>query len=218
MPPHVVHFSYPSLLEHQVDRLAVVLHIQPVTDLHPIPVHRKALLVQAVVDHQRDELLGELIRAVVVRAAGYGHRKLVRVCIRLHEQVGRCLACRVRAVRVQGGRLGEEALRTQGAVHLVGGDLLKLHPVAISVITCLPSRLGNVQQVQRAHHVRLDEHVRIGDGAVDMALRGEIHHIVYGVLFKQSLHGLCITDVGLHEYVPLIVHDRFQVLKVSCIG
>ena len=48
----------------------MILNVQPVTDLHTVTVDRQLLVVLDVVDHQGDQLLGELIGAVVVGAAG----------------------------------------------------------------------------------------------------------------------------------------------------
>ncbi|MPM32910.1 hypothetical protein SDC9_79477 [bioreactor metagenome] len=119
---------------------------------------------------------------------------------------------------IQRGSLGEKSLRSQRSVHLVGGDLLELHPVPVAVLSRLPCMLGKVQQVQRTHDVRPDEHVGVGDGAVHMALSRKVHYIVNLILLEQLMHGNCIADVCLHEHMPLVSHDRLQVLKVSCIG
>ena len=59
----------------------------------PSPYTGRILVLQGVVDHQRDELLRELVRAVVVGAAGDIHRQAVGIVERLHEKVRRRLGC-----------------------------------------------------------------------------------------------------------------------------
>ena len=48
----------------------VVLDVEPVADVVAVAVDRQGLALQGVEDHQRDQLLGELVGAVVVRAVG----------------------------------------------------------------------------------------------------------------------------------------------------
>src|SRR5579871_1976537 len=47
---------------------AVILDVQPVADVTAVAVDRKRPLVDRVEDHQRDQLLGKLVRPVVVGA------------------------------------------------------------------------------------------------------------------------------------------------------
>ncbi len=65
---HVVGLTQTAAFEHAADGAAMVFHVQPVANLHAIAVHRQRLARQGVDDHQRDELLGEVVRAVVVAA------------------------------------------------------------------------------------------------------------------------------------------------------
>ena len=67
---HVVDLAYLAAVADHVNGLAVVFYVQPVPDLHAVAVDGKLLVVLHVVDHQGDQLLGELVGAVVVGAAG----------------------------------------------------------------------------------------------------------------------------------------------------
>ena len=51
MPADVIGFKQPALLLHHINRLCMVLHIQPVTDILSIPVYRKLLALQSIVDN-----------------------------------------------------------------------------------------------------------------------------------------------------------------------
>ena len=68
MAAHIVDLADLAAVADHIDGLAVILNVQPVTDLHTVTVDRQLLVVLDVVDHQGDQLLGELIGAVVVGA------------------------------------------------------------------------------------------------------------------------------------------------------
>ena len=76
------------LLPAPVRRCAcMVIHIEPVADVVALAVDGQRLAVHRVQDHQRDELLGELIRAVVVGAVGGDDGQAVGVVPGTHEVV-----------------------------------------------------------------------------------------------------------------------------------
>ena len=97
-------------MEDDVDSPCVVLHIQPVANVFPLTIHRQRFPVTDVVDEQRNQLLRELVRAVVVRTVCHDGRHSVRVVVSTHEMVARCLAGTVRTVRIILRRLIEEIL------------------------------------------------------------------------------------------------------------
>ena len=66
----VVDLADRALAQHQVDAGAVVLDVAPVADVQAVAVERDLLAVEQVGDEQRDDLLGELVGAEVVRRAG----------------------------------------------------------------------------------------------------------------------------------------------------
>src|SRR5699024_5790294 len=93
---------------------------------------------------------------------------------------------RIGAVGRQRGGLGEVALGTQRAVHLVGGDLqvflARLPGLGGGVV---PGFLGPLQQVHGAHDVGLDEDLGVGDAAVHVAFGGKVDDVVEIVLLEQ---------------------------------
>ena len=66
MSTDVVNLAYLAVTNDKVDGLAVVCHIQPVADIGTVSVYRDLLIVKCSGDNQRDKLLREVIRAVVV--------------------------------------------------------------------------------------------------------------------------------------------------------
>ena len=55
-----------SLLLYHVDPLGVIVHIKPVTDIHSVAVYRKLLARKRIINEERYQLLGELIRTVII--------------------------------------------------------------------------------------------------------------------------------------------------------
>ena len=68
-----------AFLNHLPDGLAVIFHIQPVAHLLTIAIDRQRLAIAGVQDHQRDQLLGELVGTVIIGAVGDGDRQTVGV-------------------------------------------------------------------------------------------------------------------------------------------
>ena len=66
MTTDVVNLADTSLVDDQIDRLAVILDVQPVTNVFAGTVYRKRLVIQCVGDHKRNQLLREVIWSVVV--------------------------------------------------------------------------------------------------------------------------------------------------------
>ena len=83
----VVCLSHLALMEYDVDGAGVIHYIQPVAHVLTLAIYRQRFAVADIVDEQWDELLGELIRTVVVRAVGYDSRHSVCVVESTHKVV-----------------------------------------------------------------------------------------------------------------------------------
>ena len=81
----------------------------------------------AVQDHGGDELLGELIGAVVVRTVREGDGKAVGVVVGTHEVVRGSFGGEIGAPRGVGSSFGEKPFRTEQAVDFVGAHVMKEH-------------------------------------------------------------------------------------------
>ena len=106
----VVSFGNLPVMENHVNCAGMVFDKEPVANILALAVNRQRLLVANVVDEQRDELLGELVRAVVVAAVRHDGRHAVGIVERANEVVGTCLGGRVRRVRRVLCRLVEEVV------------------------------------------------------------------------------------------------------------
>src|ERR1700728_4836460 len=83
----VVDLAGPPLRQATGDRLAVVGDMQPIAHLESVAVHREGLAPQNIDERERDELLGELIGPVVVRAVAQGSLQSVSLVIRAYQMI-----------------------------------------------------------------------------------------------------------------------------------
>ena len=104
-------------------------------------------MLEHIVDHERDELLRELIRPIVVGTAGDVDGKFVGVRIRLDKEVSRSFGRGIGAVGVKRGGLHKIPGFAERAVDFVGGHLKEFHSVFVLVIPSLPGVFGDVEQV-----------------------------------------------------------------------
>ena len=75
--------------------------------VHAVAIHRQGLARQRVDDHQRNQLLGKVVRPIVVGAVGGQHRQAVGVVPGAHQVVAGGLAGRIRAVGLVAVGLGK---------------------------------------------------------------------------------------------------------------
>ena len=211
-------------VENHVDGAGVVDHIEPVAHIFPLAIDGQGLAVADVVDEERDEFFRELVGAVVIRAVGHQRGHAVGVVIGAYEVVAAGLGGAVGAVGIVLGGLQEEfaavgggalgLVKLQRAVNLVRGNMVEAlaFPVAVPVLA------GGLQQAQRAHYIRAGKGEGVFDGAVDVALGGEVNDAIYIVLLHDGAHALEVADVGLHEGVVRLALNILQVGQVTGIG
>ena len=77
-----------TLLDRGEQRAGMVVDVQPIADVLALTVDRDGLTTQALQDDHRDELLGELIRSVVIRAVRHHHGQAVGI----HPGAGEVIA------------------------------------------------------------------------------------------------------------------------------
>ena len=174
-----------------------------------LPSRQKCLWLT---DHQRNQLLREVIRAIVVGAAGNGHRQAVGTVVSQNQQVSGSLGAAVRRASVDRSLLGEEQVRTiqrQITINLIGRNLM------VTLNTILTA---SIHQHAGADDIGLEEDARIFDGTVNMRFCRKVDHDVRMLFFKQLIHSFAVADVGLHEAEVRIIHNRCQCGQITCIG
>ena len=66
----VVDLAFRACLDHEMDRRAVIVDVEPIPLVEPVAVQRDLATRSEIGHEQRDDLLRELVRTVVVRASG----------------------------------------------------------------------------------------------------------------------------------------------------
>ena len=189
------------------DSRAVVLGVDPVTDVQAVAVELRAHPVDQIRDLARNELLHMLIRAVVVRAVGDGSPHAEGAVPRADQEVGARLRGAVGAAWAVRGLLGEARRVVEGevAVDLVGRDV-----VVADVILArrLEERVG-------ALDVGAQERLGVRDGVVVVALRRVVHDGV--VPGDDAVEKLAVADVPHHELDAVLgqARDVLWVARVS---
>lgn len=197
----------------------MVLHVEPVAHLHAVAVHGQVLAGQCVDDHQRDQLLGEVERAVVVRAVGGDHRQAVGVVPGAHEVVAGGLAGRVRAVGLVLVLFGEGRVGLgERAVDLVGRHMQEAEGRLLVGRQGVPVTAHRFEQAEGAEHVGLHKVFRAVDRAIHMRFRGKVHNGTGFVLGQQAIEQRAVADVALHEDVVRVALERREGLEVARIG
>lgn len=222
----VVFFAHTSLAHDVQHRPVVVLHVNPVPDVLAIAVDWQVLSLAHVQDHQGQELLRELVGAVVVGTVGECHRQAVGVEVGHSQVVAGGLAGGVGAAGVVGGGLHKVAGLSQGAVHLVGGHVVEQDSLLESIFR-LPEGAGGVQQGVGSHHIGADKGLRPQDGAVHVAFRRKVDDGVHLVFSQDCVDGSPVADVNLLKEVAaagfraagtVLFLDVRQVLPVARVG
>ena len=187
----------------------MVLHENPVADLHAVAVHGSGLS-ECVRDHQRNELFGELVRTEIVGTPGCHRVKSVRLKGGADHEIRSGLRGRVGVVRLNGGKLGETAFSFHAAVDLIGRDLEETGDMVFH---------GRADEELGPENVRSDEGFRAQmDAAVDMAFRGEVDDGIELVGLEDRVELGLVRDVGPDKRVARVFFQGGQVFKVAGIG
>ena len=209
---YIVDFADLAVVDDEVNCLAVILYIQPVTHIFALAVNRQRLVCQGIGDHQRNQLFREVIRAIVVGASGNRYRETISSVVSQYQQICTCFRRGVGAAGVDGSLFGKEQVRSvqrQIAVDFVGRNLV------ITLDAILPA---SVHHNRCAEDVGLEEDLRVLDRAVYMRLRRKVDNDVGLFLLEELVYALTVADVQLDKSEVRIVHHRFQCGQIAGIG
>ena len=188
----VVRLPLAAVLQDELDGATVVVDVEPLAAVSARGVERELEVVERVRDEERDQLLGELARPVVVRAVRDRHRQPVRLVVGAGGVVGGSLGGVVRRPRPVGRVLGEgvAGVERQVAVDLARRDVVEAGDA-------VPAR--RLEQRLRAEHVRAEEAAGVDHGEAVVRLRREVDDDADLLLREQPLHELEVADVSLDE-------------------
>ena len=234
----IVSFGDFAVMENHVNSAGMVFHEEPVANILALAINRQRLLVADVVDKERNQLFGELVRTVVVAAVRDNRRHAVGVVERAHEMVGASLRSGIRAVRRVLRRFVEEVVAVsqvmfagtcsrrerrcdafrmvhlEGAINFVSGDVVE----ALALVLfgeAFPVEFCGLEQGERTHHVRLREGERVLDGAIDMAFSSEVDDAIDLLVLHELVERIEVADVHLHELVVRLALDVLEVREVA---
>ena len=193
----------------------MVFHVEPVADILAFAIDRERFAMADIVDEERNELFGELVRTVVVRAVRYDGRHSVGVVEGTDEVVAAGFRGRIRTVRSVLRFFREEgAVELQGAIDFVGRYMVEAFAF-VAFREAFPINLGGLQETQRAHHICPCKSEGVFNGAVHVAFGSKVDDAGYFVLLHQFQHLVEVADVCLDEGVVRFVLDILQVRQVS---
>lgn len=215
----VVDLARTAPLEHPTDGCAVVAHVEPVAHLQPVAVDRQRLERERVADHQRDQLLGELPRAIIIGAVGREDRQAVCVVVGPHQVVGGGLAGAVGTVGLVTVGLSEcRRARLERPIDLVGRDVEEAEVAPPRLRQTTPVGPHGFEEALRAQHVGLHEGLGALNGAVDVALGRKIEDGAGPVAREQLRHELRVRNVSAREHVTWVALEGREAVEVAGIS
>ena len=210
MSADIIDLTDGSLVDDKVDSFAVILNIEPVTYIQSFAVDRERLIVKRIGDHQGDQLLGEVVRSVVIRAAADGYGQTVSPVVCKHQKIGRCLGRTVRRARMKGSGLRKEQVRPVKRKVSVNFICRYLMISDVSVFTACIHKNG------RTDDVGFKEYLRILDRTVDMRLCSEVNDYVGLLIFEDLIYGRSIADKIFQ--LPSIFGTEVKLISSLVIG
>ena len=215
----VVGFADNTFGNNLIQRACVVFDKQPVADLHSVAVHGQRFAVERVQNHQWNEFFREMVWTVVVRAVSYDGGQTISSQPCAHEVVAGRFRGRVGAGRRVWRGFGKQIVRTvQIAIDFIGGNMVETERRLFFRRHLLPIGSSGFKQVERADDVGLDKLACGIDRAVNMTLRGQVHHGIGLVLCKHAVKFCMIANVHLLKSVTWAVGyvgQRFEIARVS---
>ena len=105
----VISFPNDTMVKNHVDGRGMVFDIEPIPDILSFPIYRNWFEMLKVMDTQRNQLLRKLIGSIIVRTIGNHNRQVKRIVIGPDQVIRTCLRCRIRTLRIVGGRFSKQA-------------------------------------------------------------------------------------------------------------
>jgi hypothetical protein len=170
--------------------------------------------MENIVDHERDQLFGEMVGAIVIGTVGQDNGHVIRMVPGHHKMIGGSLGSRVWGTGVVRRFFGEESFGTQRSVYFICRYVVEQFVFEI----VFPERAADMEQTGGAHYVGTDKGQGIHDGAVYMAFGCEVDNCVEPILFEEGLDPGFIDDVSFLEGVVGSVPDIFEISQITGIG
>ena len=112
MTADIIYLAYSALMDNQINRLAMILDIQPIAYIQAFAIYRQQLIRQSICKHQRNQLFREVIRAIVIAAARNSNRQTIGSIISHNKQVCASFRGRIRTAGMNRSFFREEQVRS----------------------------------------------------------------------------------------------------------
>ena len=113
-------------MKNQIDSPCMIFDKQPIPDIFSFSIHRERLIMTNIINKQRNQFFGKLIRTVVIRTIRDLYRQTVSIVISPDKMIRRSFRSRIRRMRIVLGLFGKQFLTgLQSTVHLVGRNMVK---------------------------------------------------------------------------------------------
>ncbi len=138
-------------MKHSINCRAVVGYMEPVANLHTVPVNREVFFFKAVINHEGYKFFGKLAGTVIIAAPGYINRHAECFIICSHNHVSTCLGSRIGAVWHKGHCFRKHACLSQGSIYLIRRnleefDILFIVPAIFVIRVYFPVFFGSVKK------------------------------------------------------------------------
>jgi hypothetical protein len=190
----------------------VILDIEPIAYIQALAVDRQGLVMECVDDHQRDELLREMIGSIVIGTTADGYRESVCPVIGKDQKIRGSLGAAVGTAGMDRCLLSKKQVRSVDgkiSVNLIRRDLMIARNAVLS---------AGINERRSADDVGLQEDLRILDRAVYMSLRRKIDDDIRFFLLKKTLYALTVTDIQFDKSKSRMIHNRCKGGKIACVG
>ena len=172
-------------MENHINRTRMILYIQPVAHILTLTIHRQWLAMTDIIDEQRNPLLRELIRTIIIGAVCHNGRHTISIMKSPHKMITTCLAGRIRTMGLVFSLLRKECtIEFQSTINLICRNMIK----TLTFITfrkCLPSQLCSLEQRESPHHIRLGKCKRIFYTTVYMTFSSQVNNSINVILLED---------------------------------
>jgi hypothetical protein len=196
-------------MQNKINGFAMIFDIKPVPHVEAFAVDGKGFIVQAVDNHERDQLFREMIGPVVVGTTGDSYREIVGTLISLYKQISSGFGAAVGRAGVDRRLFGEEEIRPvkrQITVDFIGGNLM---------VTNVTESAAGIHQNGSADNIRLQKNGWVFNTPIYVAFCCEVNDRIRLFLFKESIYPFPVAYVKLHETEVWGIHHRLQCAEVS---
>ena len=194
----------------------MVAHIEPIADLLAITINGERFACECVVNDERDEFFGKMVRAVVVGAICREDGEPVGVMVGADEVVAGGFAGGIGAIGlVSVGFLESRVLGRERTIDLVGGHMQKAKCRLIVFAKAPPVSACGLKKMESSNNVGLDKLSGAMNRAVHMRLGGEVHNSARLVLGEDFVDEDAIADIPSNKDVARIGLKRSEILQVA---